>query len=104
MGKDIGTKERLGLGIEGYAIIDLSEEANQPMISADQRYVLAYNGEVYNFQELRNELVEKGYNFKSNSDSEVVLYSLIEWKEKALLKFNGMFAFSFGMKILKSFY
>ena len=94
-------KGEVGFGHRRLAIIDLSKEANQPMISADRRYILTYNGEVYNFQELRNELVEKGYNFTSNSDSEVVLYSLIEWKEKALLKFNGMFAFSFWDEDLK---
>ena len=94
-------KGEVGFGHRRLAIIDLSKEANQPMISADRRYVLTYNGEVYNFQELRNELVEKGYKFTSNSDSEVVLYSLVEWKEKALLKFNGMFAFSFWDEDLK---
>ena len=83
-----------GFGHRRLAIIDLSVEANQPMISSDQRYILTYNGEIYNFKEIRNELQKKGYSFRSSSDSEVVLYSLVEWKEKALLKFNGMFAFS----------
>ena len=87
-----------GFGHRRLAIIDLSVEANQPMISSDQRYILTYNGEIYNFKEIRNELQKKGYSFRSSSDSEVVLYSLVEWKEKALLKFNGMFAFSFWDK------
>ena len=87
-----------GFGHRRLAIIDLSEEARQPMISSDQRYILTYNGEIYNFKEIRNELQKKGYSFRSSSDSEVVLYSLVEWKEKALLKFNGMFAFSFWDK------
>ena len=87
-----------GFGHRRLAIIDLSAEANQPMISSDQRYILTYNGEIYNFKEIRNELQKKGYSFRSSSDSEVVLYSLVEWKEKALLKFNGMFAFSFWDK------
>ena len=87
-----------GFGHRRLAIIDLSEEANQPMISSDQRYILTYNGEVYNFKEIRDELRAKGYSFQSSSDTEVVLYSLIEWKEKALLKFNGMFALSFWDK------
>ena len=87
-----------GFGHRRLAIIDLSEEANQPMISSDQRYILTYNGEVYNFKEIRDELRTKGYSFQSSSDTEVVLYSLIEWKEKALLKFNGMFALSFWDK------
>ena len=87
-----------GFGHRRLAIIDLTVEANQPMVSSDQRYVLTYNGEIYNFKEIRNELQKKGYSFRSSSDSEVVLYSLVEWKEKALLKFNGMFAFSFWDK------
>ena len=61
------------------------------MISLDKRWVLTYNGEIYNFRELRTELESEGYLFRSNTDSEVVMYALIHWKEKALLKFNGMF-------------
>ena len=66
------------------------------MISADNRFVLTYNGEVYNYKELRSELKAKGYHFKSQTDSEVVLSALVEWKEHALLKLNGMFALLFG--------
>ena len=65
------------------------------MISEDRRYVLSYNGEIYNFRELRKDLESKGYRFHSQTDSEVVMYSLAEWGIKALLKFNGMFAFAF---------
>jgi asparagine synthase (glutamine-hydrolysing) len=65
------------------------------MFSGDTRYVLSYNGEVYNYLELRTELETLGYCFRSNTDSEVVLYSLVEWGTDALLKFNGMFALGF---------
>ena len=91
-------EKQVGFGHRRLAIIDLSEEASQPMVSSDQRYILTYNGEIYNFKELRCELEKKGYSFRSSSDTEVVLYSLIEWKEKALMKFNGMFALSFWDK------
>lgn len=81
----------LGLGHRRLAIIDLSAAGHQPMASEDGRYVIAYNGEVYNFNELRIELEAKGYRFHTKTDSEVVLKSLVEWGTKALLRFNGMF-------------
>ena len=64
------------------------------MATPDGRYVLTYNGEVYNFQELRLELQALGASFRSRSDTEVVLYSLAYWGRDALLRFNGMFAFA----------
>jgi asparagine synthase (glutamine-hydrolysing) len=88
-------EEGVGLGHRRLSIIDLSPAGHQPMISADHRYVLTYNGEIYNFRELRTELEAKGYWFRSQTDSEVVLYSLAEWGTDALLKFNGMFALAF---------
>ena len=85
----------IGLGHRRLSIIDLSPAGHQPMISADHRYVLTYNGEIYNFRELRTELEAKGYWFRSQTDSEVVLSALAEWGTDALLKFNGMFALAF---------
>lgn len=85
----------IGFGHRRLSIIDLSPAGHQPMISPDHRYVLSYNGEIYNFRELRMELEAKGYWFRSKTDSEVVLYSLAEWGSDALLKFNGMFALAF---------
>ena len=82
----------VGLGHRRLAIIDLSPAGDQPMISADHRYVLIYNGEVYNYRELRTELEAEGVWFRSQTDSEVVLYALARWGTEALLKFNGMFA------------
>lgn len=77
------------------SIIDLSQAASQPMLSSDHRYVLTYNGELYNYQELRAELESLGFWFRSKSDTEVVLNALIAWREKALDRFNGMFALAF---------
>jgi len=91
----IWTMENVGFGHTRLAILDLSPDANQPMISADSRYVITYNGEIYNHAELRNELEKKGYKFRTHSDTEVVLNSLMEWNEKAFIKFNGIFALAF---------
>lgn len=82
----------VGLGHRRLSIIDLSPAGHQPMLSADHRFVLSYNGEVYNFRELRGELEARGYWFRSASDSEVVLNALAEWGAQALDRFNGMFA------------
>ena len=82
----------VGIGHRRLAIIDLSPAGHQPMISVDHRYVLSFNGEIYNFRELRAELEAAGYWFRSKTDSEVVLHALAQWGTTALLKFNGMFA------------
>jgi len=82
----------VGLGHRRLSIIDLSPAGHQPMISTDHRYILSYNGEIYNFRELRTELEAAGYWFRSKTDSEVVLHALAHWGTDALLKFNGMFA------------
>lgn len=85
-------EENVGFGHRRLAIIDLSPAGHQPMISVDHRYVLSYNGEIYNYKELRAELEAEGFWFRSNTDSEVVLCALAMWGVDALLKFNGMFA------------
>ncbi|MFH0873030.1 MAG: asparagine synthase (glutamine-hydrolyzing), partial [bacterium] len=84
----------VGLGHRRLAIIDLSPAAHQPMMTPDGQYVLSYNGEIYNFQELRVELESRGYHFRSRSDSEVLLCAYAEWGEQCLERFNGMFAFA----------
>jgi asparagine synthase (glutamine-hydrolysing) len=94
-GSSTWTHENVGFGHCRLAVLDLTSAGEQPMVSPDGRYVLNYNGEIYNFTELRSELENVGWSFKSTSDTEVVLYSLIEWGESAVAKFNGMFAFSF---------
>lgn len=82
----------IGLGFVRLSILDLSTSGHQPMVSGDERYVIVFNGEVYNYLELKNELSKK-YSFKNQTDTEVVLYSYIEWGEECLHHFNGMFAF-----------
>jgi asparagine synthase (glutamine-hydrolysing) len=82
----------VGMGHRRLSIIDLSPAGRQPMVSYNKRFVLSYNGEIYNFRELRSELESKGFKFRSKTDSEVVLNALVEWGSKALTRFNGMFA------------
>ncbi|MCB0027274.1 MAG: asparagine synthase (glutamine-hydrolyzing) [Anaerolineales bacterium] len=84
----------LQLGFRRLAILDLSPAGHQPMTSASGRSVLVYNGEIYNFQALRHELEQKGYQFRSTGDSEVLLTALEEWGTDALPRLNGMFAFA----------
>ena len=84
----------VGLGHRRLAIIDLSPAGHQPMVSAEQRFVLSYNGEIYNFKELRSELKALGHHFRSRTDSEVVLNAWAEWGQDCVTRFNGMFAFA----------
>jgi asparagine synthase (glutamine-hydrolysing) len=91
-GDGIWLEKNIGLAHRRLSIIDLSQHAHQPMMDATGRYVLSYNGEVYNFRELRIELERCGHAFYSKSDTEVVLKAFAQWGEKALEKFNGMFA------------
>src|SRR4029079_13343846 len=83
-----------GLGHRRLAIIDLSPAGHQPMMSGDGRYVLTYNGEVYNFQELRLELEAAGHQFRSRTDTEVLLQAYAQWGEQCVERLNGMFAFA----------
>lgn len=93
-GEGFYTDSFVGLAHRRLAIIDLSPAGHQPMATPEREVVLTYNGEVYNFQELRIELEAKGYCFRSRTDTEVVLYAYKEWGFKCLDKFNGMFAFA----------
>jgi asparagine synthase (glutamine-hydrolysing) len=94
--------DNIGFGFVRLSIIDLSIKGHQPMIDASGQYLIILNGEIYNYIELKQELVSKGYHFKSNSDTEVLLYSYIEWGKKCLDKLNGMFAFAILNKKEKS--
>jgi asparagine synthase (glutamine-hydrolysing) len=80
------------LGHARLSIIDLCARANQPMHDRGRRYWITYNGEVYNFAEIRSELQGRGHVFETTSDTEVVLQAIIEWGAGAFRRFNGMFA------------
>ena len=85
---------RLLLGHRRLAILDLSRLGRQPMCDERQRVWLAYNGEIYNFRELRRELEALGHQFRSHTDTEVVLHGYLEWGRDVVERFNGMFAFA----------
>jgi asparagine synthase (glutamine-hydrolysing) len=93
-GEGIYIDDFLGFGHRRLSIIDLSAAGHQPMMTSDNNYVITYNGEVYNYQELRIELESLGHQFFSKTDTEVILKSFSQWGPDALLKFNGMFAFA----------
>lgn len=94
----------VALGHARLAIIDLSKLASQPMHSDDDDYVLIYNGELYNFAGIKAELESFGVKFRSRSDTEVVLNAWRQWGEKAVGKFNGLFAFALYDKKKKSIF
>ena len=83
--------KRISLGHRRLSILDLSKKGKQPM--KFNNLMITFNGEIYNFQEIRNELEEKGHRFKSNTDTEIILHSYDEWGKDCISKFNGMWAF-----------
>ncbi len=83
----------VGLGHKRLSIIDLSS-GQQPMSSADSNITVCYNGEIYNFMDIRRQLEDYGYKFRTHSDTEVILYAWMEWGEACVQQFRGMFAFS----------
>ncbi len=84
--------EDIALGFRRLSIIDLAE-GNQPMFNEDKSLVLVFNGEIYNFKELRAELIAEGHTFANNSDSEVLLHGYEQWGEEMVSRLRGMFAF-----------
>ncbi len=84
--------KRCALGFRRLAILDLSPAGHQPMSSLDGRYTMVFNGEIYNFRELRVELEQRGHRFRSSGDSEVLLAAVLEWDVEAFAKLSGMFA------------
>jgi asparagine synthase (glutamine-hydrolysing) len=85
---------RVALGHRRLSIIDLSSAGHQPMSSADDRYVITYNGEIYNYLELRAELESLGFRFRTKTDTEVILVAYAAWGRDCLSRFNGMWSFA----------
>ena len=86
-------EDNVGLGFVRLSILDLSPAGHQPMFSHNQRYVIVFNGEIFNYIELREELKAHGFSFKTGTDTEVLLASYQQWGEDCLHRFNGMWAF-----------
>lgn len=90
----IYVSDDISLGHRRLSIIDLSPAGHQPMFNEDRSLCIVFNGEIYNYQEIRPVLEGKGYRFKSNSDTEVILHAHKEWGAACLERFRGMFAFA----------
>ncbi len=90
----ISENNHVGLGHRRLSIIDLSTKAHQPMSNEDDSVWITYNGEIYNFKEIRLILEKKGHVFKSHSDTEVIIHAYEEWGEECLSRLSGMFAFA----------
>jgi asparagine synthase (glutamine-hydrolysing) len=86
--------EVVGLGHRRLSIIDLSPAGHEPMTDSSGSIVLSFNGEIYNFRDLRRELEGLGHKFKSDTDAEVIIYGYLEWGYESLARLNGMFAFA----------
>lgn len=97
----VWAEDNVGLGHRRLAIIDLSSRATQPFSDAKKQVWLSYNGEIYNFREIRLELEGKGYQFETTSDTEVLLHAYEEWGIDCVRRLNGMFAFVIWDKRLK---
>lgn len=91
--KNVWMRDGIGLAHTRLSILDLTAAGNQPMVSGDGRFVLVYNGEIYNYRELRNQLQQEGEIFLSSSDSEVLLHGYRKWGSRVVEKLRGMFAF-----------
>jgi len=100
----VNDKSSIGLVHSRLSIIDVSILGHQPMVSFDNKLVIVFNGEIYNFLDLKNELIAKNYKFKGNSDTEVLLNLYIDQGENMLQKLNGIFAFAIWDKVDKTLF
>lgn len=92
-GEGIYTSGAVGLGHRRLAILDLTPTGKQPMSNEDGTIWVTFNGEIYNFREVRQELIDRGHKFRSQTDTEVIVHAYEEWDTDCLKRFNGMFAF-----------
>jgi asparagine synthase (glutamine-hydrolysing) len=96
--------ENISLGHTRLSLLDSTSNGHQPMISRCEDFIIIFNGEIYNFKEIKGKLIQKGYKFSSHTDTEVILYGYIEYREKIVAKLNGMFAFSIYDKKTKKLF
>lgn len=95
------TGENFAIGVNRLAILSPQETKTQPLWSPEKRFVFVFNGEIYNFKEIKKTLQEKGWNFKTSCDGEVLFYSYLEYGREAFLKCEGMFACAIFDTLLK---
>ena len=96
--------ENIAMGFRRLSIIDISNTGDQPIYNEDRTLVLTFNGEIYNYRELREELIQKGHRFYTQTDSEVLLHGFEEWQEGMLTKLRGMFGFAIWNTVEKSLF
>jgi asparagine synthase (glutamine-hydrolysing) len=99
-GTFIDASAGVAFGFRRLSIVDLSPEGHQPMLSPDSRFAIEFNGEIYNYLEIRKDLEERGWSWRGHSDTEVMLAAFVEWGvEDSVKRFNGMFAFAAWDKV-----
>ncbi len=96
--------QNVGLGFRRLSILDLSQSGHQPMSSADRTMWIVFNGEIYNYIELREELKASGYSFRSQTDTEVILAAYMAWGTECLNRFNGMWSFALWDAVKKELF
>ena len=98
------TDDAVSMGFRRLSIIDIAQTGDQPIYNEDHTLVLTFNGEIYNYKDLRAELLEKGHVFTTNTDSEVLIHGFEEWQEGLLNRLRGMFAFIIWDKNTKTLF
>ena len=102
--KNTSFEAYIGFGHRRLSILDLSPKGHQPMCSNEERYWITFNGEIYNYIEIRDELIQLGYSFNTDTDTEVIINAYKQWGIDCQHKFNGMWAFAIYDTIEKSIF